>query len=104
MSDAELILVATATYAGAVGFGEVYRCRVRERLAGTLEEDEIRLTVLAGDKETNRFLASHLDPQEIELGFTKGSTDEPYRLAPISGFVDQDSTSWVIEYVREANG
>ena len=102
MSDAELILIVTASYAGAIGYAEVYTCQVRARIAGNLEENEIRLTVLAGDKETIEFFSAHPPPQEIKLGFTVGKTGEPYRLAPISGFVDQDNTSWTIRYVREA--
>jgi hypothetical protein len=102
MSDAQLVLVVTATYAGAIGYAEVFRCRVRERLVGTLEDGEIRLTVLAGDKDKIAFLTSHQHPQEIELGFTVVRKDEPYRTAPISGFVDQENTSWEIVYLREA--
>ena len=102
MSDAQLVLVVTATYAGAIGYGEVFRCRVRERLAGTLEDDELKLTVLAGDKDKIAFLTSHQHPEEIEIGFTMVRKDEPYRTAPISGFVDRANTSWEIAYLREA--
>jgi hypothetical protein len=104
MSDAQLVLVVTATYAGAIGYAEVSNCQVRERHVGTLDESEIRLTVLAGDKDKIAFLASHPHPQEIEIGFTMVRKDEPYRLAPISGFVDQDSTSWEIMYLRDSHG
>ena len=102
MGDAQLVLVATASYAGAIGFGEVYDCRVRERIVGALDEDTIRLTVLASDTDRSAFLASHPPPQAIELGFTMLRTGEPYRLAPISGFVDKENTSWEITYMREA--
>jgi hypothetical protein len=104
MGDAQLVLVVTASYAGAVGFGEVYDCRVRERIVGALDEDTIRLTVLAGDKDQSAFLGSHPPPQVIELGFVMRRKGEPYRLAPISGFVDEEHTSWEITSMREAGG
>ena len=104
MGDAHLVLVATASYAGAVGFAHVYDCRVRERVVGTLDEDRIRLTVLAGDKERIAFLAAHPPPQAIELGFTMLRQGEPYRSAPITGFVDQEHRSWEVTYMREARG
>ena len=104
MDDAQLVLVATASYASAVGFAEVYDCRVWECIVGTLDEDTIRLTVLAGDKDRSAFLGSHPPPQAIELGFVMRRKGEPYRLAPITGFVDKENTSWEITYMREAGG
>ena len=104
MGDAQLVLVATVSYAGAVGFAEVYDCRVRECIVGAMDEDTIRLTVLAGDKDRSSFLSSHPPPQAIELGFVMRRKGEPYRLAPISGFVDEEHASWEITYMREAGG
>jgi hypothetical protein len=101
MSD-ELSLIVTVSYAGAIGYAELYECRVKERIVGTLEENKIRLTVLTSDKDKLSFLSSHLHPQEIELGFRMVRRKEPYGLAPISGFVDKQNTSWQVKYMREA--
>lgn len=100
----ELILVVTASYVGAIGYGDLYECQIRKIIAGTINESSIRLSILAGDKEKSDFLSSHLYPMEVEIGFAIIRKDEPYRLAPISGFVDKDKASWEIKYMREAQG
>jgi hypothetical protein len=99
----QLILLVSATYTGTVGFGEVYTCQVRRVLVGTFTESVIGLTVLAKDKEKIGFIAAHLSPQEIELGFKLARRDERYALAPITGFVDAGRISWEIDYLREAD-
>lgn len=100
----QLILVVTASYAGAIGYAEVFECQVRKKIAGALEDEAIRLTVLPKDKEKLSFLSAHLHPQEIELGFAMARTKEPYGLAPITGFVDKGKTSWEVTSMREAHG
>lgn len=101
MSEAlPLVLRVAATYSGPVGFGHLFTCQIRTVLAGRLAESEISLTVLAGDKERIAFLAAHPSPEEIELGFTMGRRDEPYAVAPITGFVDAERSSWEISYMR----
>lgn len=102
MGTEKLVLVVSATYAGAVGFGEVFACAVRKVLAGKLSEARINLTVVASDQDKSAFLMEHLDPAAIEIGFTLHAEDEPYGLAPISGFVDKSRRSWQIDYLREA--
>ena len=97
----ELVLVVTASYVGAVGYGDIYECQIRKVTAGTIIESRIRVSILASDKEKLSFLASHLYPTEIEIGFTIVKKGEAYHLAPISGFVDGDKTSWGIRYIRE---
>lgn len=99
----ELILVVTSSYVGTIGYGDVYECQVRKVLAGTLNASSLRISILASDGENSRFLSSHLHPVEIEMGFRMKRKNEPYRLAPIGGFVDEDKTSWEIEYMREKN-
>lgn len=101
MSD-KLILTVTASFTGAVGYGYVYKCHIVKKNAGALDEDSIVMTILAGDKENLAFVSSHLDPVEFEVGFKKKSDNEPYRLAPISGFVDQNNVSWEIDYLKSA--
>lgn len=104
MSDVSdrLVVAVTASYKGAVGFGEIFDCEIKRVLAGTIEEPRIRLCVVANDKDTLRFISAHLQPAEIEIGFTVHQKDEPYDLPLISGFVDSSKTSWGIEFIREA--
>jgi len=97
----QLILVVTASYMGAVGFGELFGCEISRVLAGTIDEFRLRLSILPSDKDTLKFISEHLHPDEIEIGFTVNRKDEPYSLSPISGFVDKSRTSWKIEFVRE---
>src|SRR5215208_3517244 len=98
----QLIVAVTASYKGAVGFGEIFDCKITRVLAGTIDEPRIRLSVLANDKDKLRFISAHLHPAEIEIGFTANQKDEPYSLSPISGFVDKSKTSWGIKFIREA--
>jgi hypothetical protein len=104
VSEPQLVILATASYAGAVGYAELYRCRVRETLVGDLNEDEVRLTVLPGDRERIAFLTAHPEPQEIEIGFSMASSDAPYPMVPITGFVDSGRRAWQVEYIHEAGG
>lgn len=97
-----LILVVTASFLGAIGYGDVYRCRVVQVILGDLEDQEINLTILAGDRATLTFMSDHVEPVEIEIGCRKRAEDEPYFQMPISGFIDHNRTSWEIEYTREA--
>jgi hypothetical protein len=98
----QLVLIVTATYAGAIGYGEVYDCSVQKVVAGSIDQPRIPLTVLAGDERTLQFINAHLQPARIEITFTLHRRDEPYSTAPITGFVDKSRTSWTIDSIREA--
>lgn len=98
----ELIVVGTASYAGAVGYGNLYRFQVERVRAGILEEQQLMVSILASDTKNSAFLLSRLDPAKIEIGFQRGAENEPYRLAVISGFVDQNNQSWKIKHMRDA--
>ena len=98
----QLILVVTASYVGAVGYGEIFNCLIKRVVTGAIAEPRIVLTVLAGDVDNYKFITGHLQPAQIEIGFAFNQNDEPYSMAPISGFVDKSKTSWKIQFVREA--
>jgi hypothetical protein len=97
----ELIVVGTASYKASIGYGDLYDVQVRDLVAGALDAPSITVTILAGDKENSSFLASHLDPVEVEIEFAPVGKNEPYSTAPVSGFVDKDRTSWEIKTMRE---
>jgi hypothetical protein len=99
-SNAQLILVVTASYKGSVGFGDIFDCEIKQVIAGSIDETRIKLSVLAADRDTLAFISEHLNPTQIEIGFAIHQTDEPYNTAPISGFVDKSKTSWKVEFIR----
>jgi hypothetical protein len=101
MSDIHLILLVTATYAGAIGFADVFECRVQKLIAGNLQQDAIKLTILPSDKDRLQVLSAHPPPHEIEIGFAIAGKNEPYGVAPVSGFVDRAGTSWQVMYMHE---
>lgn len=86
-------------FVGAVGFGDVYDCRVVEVLEGELEDASLNVTVSPADRELGALLAGQ---NEVELAFAKKNENEPYAFASISGFVDGNRTSWRITDAREA--
>jgi hypothetical protein len=103
MSDntSRLDLIITASFSGAVGFGEVFNCEIQNVLAGVIHEPNIRLSILAGDKDKLSFILTHLHPVKIQIGFVFHRKNEPYAISPISGFVDKSQTSWVIDFIGE---
>ena len=105
MSNAisQLVLVVSASYNGAVGFGDLFDCEIERILTGIIGEPRIRLSILASDKDKLQFILAHLHPKKLKIGFTLHRRGEPYRLSPISGFVDGSNTSWRIDFVEEAD-
>ena len=99
----KLVLTATASYVGVIGYANVYKCQIAKIISGDLDETEITITILAGDKEKEAFMSSQLATMVFEMGCNKRKTNEPYSRMPISGFVDKDRTSWEIEYLMEAS-
>jgi hypothetical protein len=99
--NGRLVAVVTASYKGAVGYGYVFQCRVSRVVSGALDEPTISLCILPSDKDDLQFIMDHVSPAEIEIGFRVHRKNEPYGLAPISGFVDKKKTSWRIAFIRE---
>ncbi len=100
----KLILTATASYAGVIGYANVYKCQIAQIISGDLDEKEISVTILAGDKEKEAFMSSQQAAMGFEMGCNMKQTNEPYSRMPISGFVDKNRTSWEIEYLKKASG
>lgn len=96
-----ILVKVTASFLSSIGYGFVYKCRVIEKTSGNLQQKDIRLTVLTNDKSKHDFLASHPEPEEFEMSCKRKKENEPYALMPITGFVDDNKTSWEVEYFRE---
>jgi hypothetical protein len=99
-----LILRLTVSWASVVGYGTVYRGRIKQVLSGKLPQSEITITVLAGDKEKETFMSAHPDTVEFEMGCHRKGGNEPYPMMDINGFVDERRNSWEIDYLRDAPG
>jgi hypothetical protein len=98
-SEADLHVRADVAYRATVGYGDVYDCRVVELLDGALADPAITLTVMAADVRLSQLLAS-AGNAAVELTFVRRSSDEPYAMAPITGFVDITRVSWELTSAR----
>jgi hypothetical protein len=85
----------TAEQDAAVGYGNTYKCTVKEVLDGKLSQDVFFLVVMAGD-DREAYIVSHLAPAVMEITFKKGKENVPYNTMPITGFVDETMTSWEV--------
>ena len=99
-TSADLILKISAEARGGVGYGLVYSCNVKEIVKGKLGQSTILLTLLAQDKGNIDFFARHESPAMVEAGFKRNVEGEPYPMAAISDFVDEEKTSWILTYVK----
>lgn len=96
-----LTLQLSPSFAAGVGYGTVYSCDVVAVHAGEFDQDALKLTVLATDGEIDDFVSSHESPDEIVAEFSKRRENEEHATMPITGFVDEDRTSWELRDVRE---
>jgi hypothetical protein len=99
-----LLLRLTASWQGAVGFGNVYRGRITRVLSGSLPQEEIAITVLASDMQTEAFFAAHPEPAEFEMVCHSEDSGQPYPMMPISGFVDEQRNAWKIDSLKAVSG
>ncbi len=95
----DLRVRVTAAYRATVGYGDLYECHVVEVLEGSLTDSVITVSVLAADADLSTLLASD-GLAGVELGFTRLNRDEPYAIAPLTGFVDSRRNSWQVTYAR----
>jgi len=99
----KLIVKMTASFLGMIGYGYVYKCKILDVIQGDIDEKEIAVTILANDEKYIKFMSTHLDTVELEMGCSRRNSNEPYSMMAISGFVDKYRTSWQIEYLKEAS-
>lgn len=97
---ADVVLRISPEPKGLIGYGMVYLCEVRQVLKGSLAAKEIRMTILASDLKNSEFFSAHGSPAVVEVGFKKEQENVPYQLMPLSGFVDDNKTSWRVLYTR----
>ena len=100
--SSDLILnISTRPFDLAVGYGNVYNCKVNKTEKGFVEDTTLSIVVLAGDNQKDSiFLNSSITKNKLEIGFKKYRESEPYKMMPISGFVDCNNTSWKVTYIK----
>jgi len=84
---------------GAVGYGNTFICKIEKVLEGNIQQETFNLVVLAGD-EREKFVNSHLSPISVEITFRKKDENVEYAMMPLTGFVDENRTSWEIETIK----
>ena len=81
--DSQLRLRVRCSFAGAVGYGPAFRCQVLEVLSGSLDQESIVVTILAGDRAKEAIFSARAPEDELEIGFRRRAGGEPYPMAPI---------------------
>lgn len=99
-SDDELTVRVSPSFTGGVGYGTVFDCRVVAVPEGNIEQDSFSLTVLPKDDDIEEVLSSNESPAEVVLQFVRRGENESSKLLPITGFVDENATSWEVVDVR----
>ncbi len=96
----ELTIRLSASFAGTVGYGHVFKCKVEEVVDGDFDESSVTITVLSNDKDLYEKISGHLSPDELIIEFKKRKENEPNSMMPITGFVDKKRTSWEILSIK----
>lgn len=100
MSDLRIKL--KASFSGQIAYGDVFKCEVVEVIQGSLEDDSITITILSTDTNYSKILLERQSPEILEVSFIKQEENVKYSLLPITGMVDKNKTSWVIEEIKES--
>jgi hypothetical protein len=87
----------------AIGYANVYSCRINRVMKGRLKDTVVSITILAN--KNNYSIDSLIgigimNDQPVEMGFKKHGINEKYNKIPINGFVDGNKTSWEIKYIK----
>ncbi len=91
-------LEGSLTEAESISYGTTFIFQVKKVLQGNLTEKTIRIVVMVGD-EHEHFFQNSTSQGGIEITFEKNEENVPYRLMPISGFVDQNMTAWKLKKI-----
>jgi len=97
---ADLVLELSVAPSMVIGYAWVFGCDVRRVLKGRCTTTEFDLTVLGPDAAVAETLRTKGRSDVVEAGFRKHRTGERRRRMPITGFVDDDHTSWKLVYLR----
>jgi hypothetical protein len=88
-------------FAGMVGYGYVFNCKVKNVIYGDFNDSVISMTLMGEDmKDLN--LSFYEDFTGIKvIEFELDSTNVESKRLPISGFVDMNHTSWEIKRILD---
>lgn len=79
------------------GYGTIYSCEVSKIIEGNLSDEIINITILESNFKQYEILEKEMSST---ITFTKNKEKEPYPIMPINGFVDSNSTSWIISKIK----
>jgi hypothetical protein len=97
---ADLVLELSVAPSMIIGYATVFASQVRRVVKGRCTTTEFDLTVLGVDADVEQTLMARRAPEVIEAGFRRHRTGERNPRIPITGFVDDDRTSWKLVYLR----
>ncbi len=89
----QLVIKAKLQYTGAVGYGNIYSCAVIETLKGNTTADTLNLVVM--DTLFENFITG-MKGNTCLIRFEEAEKHVPYHLMPLTGFVDEQMTSWKV--------
>ena len=99
-AGADLVLEVTVEPRDSIGYAMVYACHVQRVVQGRCTARTLLLTIMAGDHALAEIFAAKQPSEVFEAGFRKERDREPYAVMPLTGFVDEQRTSWKLVYVQ----
>lgn len=93
-----ICLIGSLTYNSAIGYGNIYTCKIKEIKEGNIKSNNIYITIIS--KKYDDYINTHLNPKLVEINFNKKDEHEPYSKMPINGFVDEQMTSYEITSIK----
>ena len=93
-AELKIEVLIRPSYGLAIGYAYCYYFKVQNVLKGSLNDELLLVTVLAGDKKNEELFNSGNDSTVYVLEFIFNKSNEEYSTAYITGFVDSDKKSW----------
>lgn len=98
-AHAELMLLVTAAGDEAIGYAEIFSCKIRKVICGSLSDETIEMVLMAGDRNEIAFFRAHDGKGEIELDFAPRPRAAGFD--PFTGFKDSTGNPWNLISFRE---
>lgn len=96
MENKTLTLQLKLTQGESLSYGTVYLGEVTNVIDGALEQDSIRLMILAKKDGYADVLDDKLKPNMVQIEFEKKMENVEKSFLPINGFVDERGIAWEI--------
>jgi hypothetical protein len=97
-----LTLEVDPVFTGMVGYGYIFKCKIKNVIKGNLNDSVISMTLMSEDIIKFNF-NSYEDFTGIKvIEFTLDSSNVESKRLSISGFVDMNQTSWKIKRIMDS--